>query len=84
MNLNQLIVLLQLKNLSMTEQIFSIELNMLDTANIKLLREDSSKNDSLKINFSLDAKKQNQVEYLFNVTECTFPQVLKGKHSLLI
>ena len=84
MNLNQLVLLLELKNLSKTEQIFSIELNILDTANISLLREESTENDSLKINFTLDAENQNQVEYLFNITECTFPQVLKGNSFKLI
>lgn len=79
MNLTQIVVDLRLKNLSTSEQIFQIELNILDTPNIKLIREATQhKDNSLHIPFTLEPSVENHVEYFFNASESTFAQKLKG------
>lgn len=84
MNLNQIVIDLRLKNLSNSENIFSIELNMLDTAAIKLIRDENASQDSLKIPFTLEPGTENHIEYFFNCTECTFPQRLKGTFTYML
>ncbi|RNA09277.1 AP-3 complex subunit delta-1-like isoform X3 [Brachionus plicatilis] len=82
MNMNQLIIKLRLGNLTTDSEISSIELNILNTASLKLLREDNkSSNESLKIPFSLLSSQDNQFECLFQVKDCTFPQNLKGNFT---
>jgi hypothetical protein len=80
MNLNQIVVDLRLRNVSSSEQIFQIELNILDTPNIKLIREKGMRDHALSIPFSLDASVEDHVEYFFGASESTYPQKLKGIH----
>lgn len=84
MNLNQIIIDLRLKNKSTNEKIFSIELNMLDTANIQLIRDENSNQDALKIPFVLNPMVENHIDYFFNISECTFPQSLKGTFTYML
>jgi hypothetical protein len=54
MNLNQLLVDVQMKNLSASKEIFQIELNILDTPSLQLIRADTKAGDDLKVPFSLE------------------------------
>jgi len=84
MNLNQLLIDLHLKSLSPIKDIYQIELNILDTPSIKLIREDTKIGDAIKIPFRLSALSSDHVEYYFDVSDCTYPQVLKGTFTYMI
>jgi hypothetical protein len=91
MNLNQIVVNMKLINLTIknsdsAQLITSIEMNILDTANLKLVRDDHLGNDdSIKIPFNLSKKnKENFNEFYFNVSECTFAQKLKGTLTYIL
>ena len=83
MNLNQIVVNLRMKNLSQTAQIFSMELNILDSAYLKLVR-DSGADDQIKIPFTLESNSENEAEYLFYLSDCTFAQKLKGTLTYML
>lgn len=77
MNLNQIIINIKMKNLESHSKITSIELNVLDSSTIKLVRNEA--NEPLRLPFSLDdGEEENQIELLFNVNDCTYAQKLKG------
>ena len=82
MNLNQLIVKLKLKNQTTNSQVTSIELIILDTSNLKLIRSDT--NETVRIPFNLNADSENEVEFLFNANDCTFQQKLKGTLTYML
>jgi AP-3 complex subunit delta-1 len=83
MNLNQIIVNIKLKNLESDSKITSIELNVLDSSTIKLVRNDP--NEPLRLPFSLESgDDENQIELLFNVNDCTYAQKLKGTLTYII
>ncbi|CAF0737741.1 unnamed protein product [Brachionus calyciflorus] len=90
MNLNQLIIGLRLDNITTDDklknsEISSIELNLLNTSSLKLIREDKkSANDSIRIPFSLSNSSQNEIEYFFEVSDCTYGQILKGNFIYII
>jgi hypothetical protein len=85
MNLNQIIINLQILNLKPQQIISSIELNILDTANIKLARDSGSEGDPIKLGYQLNQKtNQNSSEFYFNVNDCTFAQKLKGTLTYIL
>jgi len=84
MNLNQLFVDLQMKNLSASKEIFQIELNILDTPSLQLIRADTKAGDAVKVPFRLDTLSTNHVECFFAIGECTYAQVLKGTFTYMI
>jgi len=77
MNLNQIVVNIKLKSVESHSKITSIELNVLDSSTIKLVRNEPS--EPLRLPFNLDhGEEENHIELLFDVNDCTYAQKLKG------
>ena len=60
-----------------------MELNILDSAYLKLVR-DSGADDQIKIPFTLESNSENEAEYLFYLSDCTFAQKLKGTLTYML
>ena len=90
MNLNQIVVGLKMKNVTdgekfVNSQIHTIELNLLDTDYLSLIRSQLKiSGDTIKIPFSLTSNAENEVQFYFNANECTFAQKLKGTLTYMI
>jgi hypothetical protein len=85
MNLNQIIINLKISSLKSQQIISSIELNILDTANIKLVRDSGNDGDPIKLGFQLNQKtNESNSELYFNVNDCTFAQKLKGTLTYIL
>jgi len=65
-------------------QIHSIELMILDAANLKLIKNESFNSETIKIAFALNSNTENQAEYIFSASDCTFPQKLKGTLTYML
>ena len=74
---NEVSVVLTLTNIG-EDTISSLEINLLDTLNLKLL---NGKNGLVPIPFSLPAGEFNTTTLRFNVQTITMPQTLKGTAS---
>ena len=85
MNLNQIIITLQFKNLTSTSQIYSLELNLLDTDSISLIRNGLNlSGDTIKLPFSLSSNDKKELEFYFNANECTLTQKLRGTLTYML
>jgi hypothetical protein len=85
MNLNQIIINLRISNLKSEQIISSIELNILDSSNIKLVRDSGNEGDPIKLGYQLNQKtSENSSEFYFNVNDCTFAQKLKGTLTYIL
>ena len=51
---------------------------------IKQKKLNHSSGESIKIPFTLQPSSQNEIEYLFNATDCTFPHKIKGSMTYMV
>lgn len=95
MNLNQLIVGIKLKYVdksSAKSNIYSMELNVIETANVKIVTDkrdeefqNSNNESAVRIPFTLsNDNPTDEYELYLHMNDCTFPQLLKGNLTYML
>jgi len=88
MNANQIVVTISINSQLTTEdtssQIYSIEFNILDTLNTKLVKDNNNSGGIIKIPFNLVANSKYDFQIYFTVDDCTFAQKLKGTLTYML